>query len=242
MLDVHTSRQSIHSWRDFFIHIATISVGLLIAIGLEQTVEAIHHHGERQELIKNMRDEARQNLQSAQQALDSYSAYATWFRESIDVVRRATSSNGIFDVTLPAATLFPSVTAPLLPAWSVAKTNGKAALLPDERAAVYERLITEADKLESAKDRLRKADLDLTAIGLRFNAIIGPGVSLHLTLADRDTLLQSLASEVASYLEVIHWNAIWAGACDAVASDARSSEAMTPYLKQHVLALPPQFK
>jgi hypothetical protein len=44
MLDVHPPEHTPHSWRDFFIHIATIVIGLLIAIGLEQTVEAIHHH------------------------------------------------------------------------------------------------------------------------------------------------------------------------------------------------------
>ena len=43
MLDIHAPHESIHSWRDFFIHIATIVVGLLIAIGLEQTVEYFHH-------------------------------------------------------------------------------------------------------------------------------------------------------------------------------------------------------
>jgi hypothetical protein len=40
MLDVHPPHQAIHGWRDFFIHIATIVVGLLIAVALEQTVEA----------------------------------------------------------------------------------------------------------------------------------------------------------------------------------------------------------
>jgi hypothetical protein len=44
MLDVHPSHESIRTWRDFFIHIATIVVGLLIAIGLEQTVEYFHHN------------------------------------------------------------------------------------------------------------------------------------------------------------------------------------------------------
>src|ERR1700734_2390481 len=38
-LDVHAPHQSVHSWRDFFVHIATIAVGLLIAVGLEQTIE-----------------------------------------------------------------------------------------------------------------------------------------------------------------------------------------------------------
>jgi hypothetical protein len=44
MLDVHPPHEAAHTWKDFFIHIATIVVGLLIAIGLEQTVERVHEH------------------------------------------------------------------------------------------------------------------------------------------------------------------------------------------------------
>ena len=40
MLDVHPPQSATHTWKDFFIHIATICIGLLIAVGLEQTVEA----------------------------------------------------------------------------------------------------------------------------------------------------------------------------------------------------------
>lgn len=43
MLDVHPPHEAAHTWKDFFIHIATIVIGLLIAVGLEQTVEYIHH-------------------------------------------------------------------------------------------------------------------------------------------------------------------------------------------------------
>jgi hypothetical protein len=41
MLDVHPPHEAIHTWKGFFIHIATIVIGLLIAIGLEQTVEVL---------------------------------------------------------------------------------------------------------------------------------------------------------------------------------------------------------
>lgn len=43
MLDVHPAHHAASSWREFFIHIATIVLGLLIAVSLEQTVEYIHH-------------------------------------------------------------------------------------------------------------------------------------------------------------------------------------------------------
>jgi hypothetical protein len=46
MLDVHPPEHAAHSWRDFFIHIATIVIGLIIAVGLEQTVEWVHHRRE----------------------------------------------------------------------------------------------------------------------------------------------------------------------------------------------------
>ena len=39
MIDIHPPHKSDHTWKDFFIHIGTIAVGILIAIGLEQTVE-----------------------------------------------------------------------------------------------------------------------------------------------------------------------------------------------------------
>jgi hypothetical protein len=46
MLEVHPPHQTARSWMDFFIHIATIVLGLLIAVGLEQMVERIHEHYE----------------------------------------------------------------------------------------------------------------------------------------------------------------------------------------------------
>lgn len=46
MLDVHPPHHAASTWRDFFIHIATIVVGLLIAVGLEQVVERVHQHYE----------------------------------------------------------------------------------------------------------------------------------------------------------------------------------------------------
>jgi len=58
MLDVHPPHAGIHTWKDFFVHIATITIGLLIAIGLEQSVEYVHHidqlHTARRELAQEL--------------------------------------------------------------------------------------------------------------------------------------------------------------------------------------------
>jgi biotin operon repressor len=42
MLDVHAPHETAHTWKDFFVHLATIVIGLLIAVGLEQLVERLH--------------------------------------------------------------------------------------------------------------------------------------------------------------------------------------------------------
>jgi hypothetical protein len=61
MIDVHPPEHGIHGARDFFLHLLTITVGLLIAIGLEQSVEALHHRHQRKEAETNIREELQAN-------------------------------------------------------------------------------------------------------------------------------------------------------------------------------------
>jgi hypothetical protein len=61
MLDVHPPHAPTHTWRDFLIHIATIVIGLLIAVGLEQLVERIHQHYELRETREALQRETESN-------------------------------------------------------------------------------------------------------------------------------------------------------------------------------------
>jgi len=42
-MDVHPPHGAIHGWRDFFVHLIVITLGLLIALGLEGIVEWAHN-------------------------------------------------------------------------------------------------------------------------------------------------------------------------------------------------------
>ena len=66
MLDVHAPEHGIHGARDFFIHLFTITIGLLIALGLEAGVEAIHHRHQREEAETLVRREIENNLNKLQ--------------------------------------------------------------------------------------------------------------------------------------------------------------------------------
>ena len=65
MLDVHVP-QPTHTWKDFFIHVGTIVIGLLIAVGLEQTVETIHHRHQAAEARANIQEELSNNIKVLQ--------------------------------------------------------------------------------------------------------------------------------------------------------------------------------
>ena len=43
MLDVHPPHEKVHGFKDFLLHILTITIGLLIALSLEGCVEWRHH-------------------------------------------------------------------------------------------------------------------------------------------------------------------------------------------------------
>jgi hypothetical protein len=92
MHEVHAAHQTIHSWKDFFIHIATISVGLLIAVGLEQTVEAFHHHHQREQLIVSLDHDSRATLQDADFAAGVRLRRMQWNQLRIEQVQDALAS------------------------------------------------------------------------------------------------------------------------------------------------------
>lgn len=61
MLDVHAPHEPVHGIRDFLLHLLTITVGLLIALGLENAAEAWHHRDQRREADESIRQEIRDN-------------------------------------------------------------------------------------------------------------------------------------------------------------------------------------
>lgn len=62
MLDVHAPHNRMNGFQDFLLHLLTITIGLLIALGLEGCVEWRHHRALVHEAEDGMRGEISQNL------------------------------------------------------------------------------------------------------------------------------------------------------------------------------------
>ena len=78
MLDVHPPHSPTHTWKDFLIHIATIVIGLLIAIGLEQTVEWFHHRRQVAETHNALHEEREHNQHDFALATQHWRLDAGW--------------------------------------------------------------------------------------------------------------------------------------------------------------------
>jgi len=243
MLDVHVPHPT-HTWKDFFIHIATITVGLLIAIGLEQTVEAIHHHHQREFLEEQMLQEAEGNLKVIQpQSEFSQKMIGDLVAREKALSNAPANGNGVA-VTFPANSLWipdvPILISPSRGTWTVAKAAGTIALLPPDLAKVYTRVDLTAEFEKSAEDDLSEKLSRLGTAVLKAHLPAKPVGPVHMTSAQRDDLLVAY-DEVCEAARLFGFRlAILTGASEAVVQKAQTLEQMYPYQDQAAKALAPR--
>jgi len=145
MLDVHPPHHAATTWRDFFIHIATIVVGLLIAVGLEQTVEFLHRTHQRHELERDLHSETERQHAALQNDFRTFAIERTWLlglRSDVDTMR---ASGGKIKLPYRAKPTDPDSRdharlAVIWPAdgfWQTAKSSSLINLLPPRQAEIY---------------------------------------------------------------------------------------------------------
>ena len=59
-MDIHKPRPW-HGGREFLKEVGTIVLGVLIAIGFEQAVEALHHPDQARQMVRKLREESIEN-------------------------------------------------------------------------------------------------------------------------------------------------------------------------------------
>jgi predicted component of type VI protein secretion system len=168
MLDVHAPHHPTHGWRDFFIHIATIVVGLFIALGLEQSVEAMHRHHERSELLKALNKESEQIVSDTVACEKHDVTVLAWTGEALQQVTSDLRDRKPY-AGLPSKANFP-IAADLAndPIYKAARASGKLALLTDQEIAAYGELDQVITREYEAVDHLRVLE---NAVGDRVEAL-----------------------------------------------------------------------
>jgi hypothetical protein len=76
-MDIHAPDKPVHSWREFAVHIGIVTIGILIALGLDGVRE--HFHERR--LVREMRENVRFEMDANQKHMRDELASVTKFRD-----------------------------------------------------------------------------------------------------------------------------------------------------------------
>jgi hypothetical protein len=238
MLDVHPAHHAATTWRDFLIHIATIVIGLCIAVGLEQTVEFFHHRHQRHQLEEDLRDEAERNISRIQANQKSFAVYIAWYRDFLKAGRAATPSAGFVTFVLPARVNPEAARRPLDNVWPAARASGTVAVLPREEVETFGRVSDYAVEAQKAVDLRNTGIVAEAAVLSRLGLTRTPGATLQMTPEERDELMRAVALHLEGYRQLSIADAAWEGGSDAVLRGARSPDEMVPYIDRAMAALP----
>jgi len=199
-LEVHPPDHALHSWRDFFVHMGTICLGLLIAIALEQSVEALHHHNELRELRVSLHEDDEKTLHDCDR-IDAYirasnshsAALAAQVRNSFahhqPLGIAPYQESGDWDL-------------PGDPTWKAAKSSGLLALVPQNEIKLNSEINDIIDVFNAAlpayEDITRKVSRFETRLRLQSN-------STAVSLDEMQTYLDLLAEKI----DILNYLSLW---------------------------------
>lgn len=145
MIDVHVPHKTDHTWTDFFIHVGTIAVGLLLAIGLEQTVELFHHRHEVTETRRALEEERQENIRIFHQNIEKHVMAMAYLHNNLRIFEYLRDHPHTAQDKLPGILYWPIFSArPQETAWSTAEHTDVLSLMPRKEvsdvSAVYANL------------------------------------------------------------------------------------------------------
>jgi hypothetical protein len=222
MLEVHAPHATVHTWRDFFIHIATITIGLLIAIALEQCVESLHHVHQRHQLQHDLLEEAKRNRDILMVDL-GLESQAVWFRDVLEVTK-SIPAGAHTAINLPSSSCTPGTVgangmdagvrttyfAPSDAVWVTARDAGLIIRLPVEEARMYARLAHNYALQGAARDRFAYACERIDSLHTRYASTM-PDKTGDLWVMNQEQVdeVADAAAAADSALRALMWRTRW---------------------------------
>jgi hypothetical protein len=193
-MDVHAPHEAIHTWKDFWIHLGTITIGLLIAISLEQSVEALHHLHQRHQLENDLRAEGLKDRDAVAQDFQVMAGRRLrllTLRDSVDKARATGDRSRI--VFTPISSFDPRgpksmqlFTMPSEDVWTTARESLLVELLPRSTAAMYARLYLQDETLAKHVDEWLDQGLEVISFENRFDDTVQGSVPDFGRMKDAD--------------------------------------------------------
>jgi len=87
-MEIHAPEKPIHSKKEFFFHMFTVVLGILIALGLEGMVQWVHHRALVREARENIRVEIEKNKEIIDGAMPEFKQRSETLNHMIDSIRQ----------------------------------------------------------------------------------------------------------------------------------------------------------
>jgi hypothetical protein len=194
MLDVHPPHASVHSWRDFFIHIATIVIGLCIAVGLEQAVEYIHFHYQVAETREALRVEEEQNARRFALQTRQFLRMTPALQTDLAILLYLRAHPHAPPQSWPGEFHWNLIAGPYSQAaWKTAQQDGVVEHMPPAEVQRFDDLYTRLERIYAAEAAAREA------CGAARSFLIRDPDPTHLTPADIDKVLDRMTEGLVAY-------------------------------------------
>jgi prefoldin subunit 5 len=183
-MDVYPPHRSINTWKDFLVHLVTITIGLFIALSLEAAVEALHHR----HLVRDARANLHQGI-AANRTL--YAANVRRLRDNreqlkrdIEQLRQLRSAKAIDHAQLTWDWEWNSYSGV---AWRAARDSGAVTYMDPNLISSYSRIYLQQDYINTTALQIM-SDETKTGAALQI-----AGDAANLTSAQIDALLLKTA-------------------------------------------------
>ena len=181
MLDVHPPHKAIEGVGEFFLHLFTISIGLLIAVGIEAAVERHQHRELAAEARDTMTAEIRKNSSNVADALTDIDQEQQKVKDNLAKVRKVqvnpsdpSSRNLNLDISFNTTGLEDT-------GWRTAQVTGALAFMPYAESERYTSIYRVGEEFLKNQDQLSEDESRTLGIIQKFH--IGEG-SLTKDAAD----------------------------------------------------------
>ena len=133
-MEIHPPHGPVESIKDFILHLSMITIGILIALGLEQAVEAWHHHELAVEARENILSEIRDNKRELEASRKIQQQNIEKLRQALATIRRFLAheklSNAQVSIGVNGADLNST-------SWTTASTTGALSYMGYDQAKKF---------------------------------------------------------------------------------------------------------
>jgi len=188
LLDVHPPHDPLHGWRDFLIHLVTITIGLLIALSLEGLVEWQHHRHLVHDAEASLHAEIQSNAQGMPGVLADLRKRQDILKQDVAVLKVVIKTHKLpdhssIDIGFGIRS-FDSVS------WKTAQSTGALSYMPYDLAQEYSNIYGTQDLLAASEQQAAR------------DAIIALGPFLNAQDSDGDPTPEQ-AEAVKEKIEVL---------------------------------------